>query len=169
MAMSPPSTPSGAPPPALPPPPPPPPPEHSPAPTPVRAVQGFVACLLVRAALALYAVWALTPEEVLHDTLGLTFLPQKYWAVALPIYLGTVFVALVFVGYPSLGLCITPTLDDVRNVTDEHAFYYSDSSGDEDEGAAHLGAGGDGEGGVSSAQVGDVALEKQLKTVYAGR
>jgi phosphatidylinositol glycan class P protein len=97
-------------------------PEHSPAPTPIRAVYGFVLFLLGTSTLILYFAWALLPEALL-DTLGLSFLPQKYWAVAIPIYAGVVFVTFVTVVYPSLGMCITPTHDDIRNVIDEYSIY----------------------------------------------
>ncbi len=51
--------------------------DHSPAPTPSRAVAGFAGSLLALAALVLYAAWAVLPEEVLRRHLGLTFLPQR--------------------------------------------------------------------------------------------
>jgi hypothetical protein len=38
------------------------------------------------------------------------FLPQKYWAVALPIYFSVAFFLFVFIVYPSLGLLVTPKL-----------------------------------------------------------
>ena len=70
------------------PPPPPTPLEHSPAPTPIRAVYGFVSYLLSSAALAAYLVWLLVPQAYL-EAAGLSeVFPQKYWAVAIPIYLG---------------------------------------------------------------------------------
>lgn len=97
----------------------PPPHQHSPAPTPIRAVYGFVSYLLCTAALIAYALWALVPDWILMDKFGITFLPQTYWAVAVPIYLGVAFFSFVAVVYPSLGLCVTPTLDDVRNVIDK--------------------------------------------------
>ena len=42
------------------------------------AVYGFVLWLWSHACLALYLAWALLPAPLL-DTLGLDFLPQKYW------------------------------------------------------------------------------------------
>ena len=97
-------------------------PEASPSPTPIRAVYGFVFYVIGCLSFFIYLVWALLPEWLLED-LGLTFLPQKYWAVAIPIYLGVCFFLFVFVFYPSLGLCVTPLSDDIRNVVDEHAIY----------------------------------------------
>lgn len=79
------------------------PPEHSPAPTPSRAVYGFVLYLLCYSALLLYLTWALLPDSYLQAW-GLDFLPQKYWAVALPTYLTVLFLVSVTLIYPSLGL-----------------------------------------------------------------
>ena len=72
-------------------------------------------------------VWLLVPEEVLHDWLGVTFLPQRYWAVAVPIYLSVAFVTFVFVVYPSLGLIRTPARGDLRYTTDGHSVFNEDS------------------------------------------
>lgn len=104
-------------------------PDHSPCPTPKRAVQGFVIYLLTTAAFALYLVWLIVPEEVLRDSLGVTFLPQRYWAVAVPIYLSVAFLTFVFVVYPSLGLIRTPALQrgDLRYIADSHSVFNEDS------------------------------------------
>lgn len=95
-------------------------PEHSPAPSPSRAVYGFVLYLGSRSALGLYLVWATMPDSVLHS-LGLTYWPQKYWAVALPIY-GCVLLALfAFFFYPGLNFMIVPPVNDLRTITDSYA------------------------------------------------
>ena len=52
---------------------------------------------------------------------GLEFLPQKYWAVALPLYLSVCFFLFVLVIYPCLGLLITPGPADLSHVTDSHS------------------------------------------------
>ena len=49
---------------------------------------GFVSYLLSSAALAAYLVWLLLPQEYLEATGLAEIFPQKYWAVAVPIYLG---------------------------------------------------------------------------------
>ena len=87
--------------------------QHSPAPTPSRAVYGFVLWLLSHAALLLYLVWALLPDQYLHWA-GLDFLPQKYWAIAVPVYISVLFFTFVFVIYPCLGMLSTPPLGDIR-------------------------------------------------------
>lgn len=99
--------------------------QQSPAPTPERAVYGFILYLLATAGFGLYLTWLLLPEDVL-DFFGVgSFLPQKYWAVALPIYFSVAFFLFVFIVYPSLGMLITPSIQDVRNVTDEFVIYGS--------------------------------------------
>ena len=87
--------------------------QHSPAPTPSRAVYGAVMWLLSHLAMALYLVWALVPDTYL-SLAGLDFLPQKYWAVAVPVYLSVVFFTFVFVLYPCMGMLRTPHYNDIR-------------------------------------------------------
>ena len=93
--------------------------EASPAPSASRAVYGFVMWLVSHLCLLLYLVWALVPHSYL-ELAGLEFLPQKYWAVAVPIYLSVCFFCLVFIVYPCLGMLVTPSLGDLTLVTDGH-------------------------------------------------
>ena len=104
-------------------------PDHSPSPTPERAVYGFVVYLLTTAAFLCYILWLVIPEAI-FESLGITFLPQKYWAVAVPIYLSVAFFIFVIVIYPSLGMVLyTPSIidGDLSNVVDEYTVYNSDS------------------------------------------
>jgi len=104
-------------------------PDHTPCPTRKRAVQGFVVYVLSTGAFVLYLAWLLVPEQVLEDSLGITFLPQRYWAVALPIYASVAFFTFVFIVYPSLGLASTPPLQqgDLRYMTDTYSVFNEDS------------------------------------------
>jgi len=97
--------------------------QHNPSPTPERAVYGFILYLLATACFGLYFMWLVFPEEALHFIGIGQFLPQKYWAVALPIYFSVAFFLFVFIVYPSCGLLVAPTINDVRNVTDEFSIY----------------------------------------------
>lgn len=93
--------------------------QHSPAPTPSRAVYGFLLYLLSNFMLIFYLVWAVVPDPVLAS-LGLDFLPQKYWAVALPLFLALAFVLAVVVVYPSLGRLRDPGRRQADFATDKH-------------------------------------------------
>ncbi|KAK7866634.1 hypothetical protein R5R35_011540 [Gryllus longicercus] len=94
-------------------------PEHTPAPTPSRSVYGFVLYLSSWTAFILYVIWAFVPDNVLH-LVGVSYLPQKYWAVALPIYVGVSVAVFVFI-YPALNLMLTPPFNDLRTICDSHA------------------------------------------------
>lgn len=100
-------------------------PEHTPAPTPSRAVYGFVLYLGCYSAFALCLVWAVIPDSFLHS-LGLTYLPQKYWAVAIPIHVGLAVALFAAIIYPAINLNMTPPFDDPRTVTDPHALRLQD-------------------------------------------
>ncbi|XP_044752799.1 phosphatidylinositol N-acetylglucosaminyltransferase subunit P [Coccinella septempunctata] len=93
-------------------------PEHTPAPTPSRAVYGFAMYFSFRLFFCLYLVWAVVPEHYFRS-LGITCLPHRYWAVSPPIFLLTVFAVFIMVIYPSLGLCMTPDVDDLRTIKDK--------------------------------------------------
>lgn len=92
--------------------------EHTPAPTPSRAVYGFALYLNFKTYFILYLLWALIPESWFHSV-GITYLPQRYWAVAVPIFIFTAFALFVFVIYPSINLCMTPDIDDARTIQDD--------------------------------------------------
>lgn len=97
--------------------------QPNPSPTPERAVYGFILYILATSSFGLYLMWLFLPEDILNFIGIGEFLPQKYWAVALPIYFSVAFFLFVFIVYPSLGLLVTPKLRDVRNVTDEFVIY----------------------------------------------
>jgi len=107
--------------------------QHSPAPTPSRAVYGFLLYLISNFMLISYFVWALVPDPLLA-ALGLDFLPQKYWAVALPLFLSLVFFIFLVVVYPSLGRLRNPGNCDFA--TDRHTISRESIASDLDGGCA---------------------------------
>ncbi|XP_055865670.1 phosphatidylinositol N-acetylglucosaminyltransferase subunit P-like isoform X2 [Biomphalaria glabrata] len=97
--------------------------EHLPSPSPQRqrAFYGFVVYLLSLIGFGLYIVWAYVPDEWLHS-IGLTYWPQKYWAIALPVYLCMIIV-LSYIAYTGLILINTASLTDLNTITDNHSHY----------------------------------------------
>lgn len=92
-------------------------PEHTPAPTPSRAVYGFVMYLGFKLFFILYVIWAYVPHSW-FEAIGITYLPNRHWALSIPVFLLTVLTIFAFFIYPSLGLCMTPNWDDLRTIED---------------------------------------------------
>lgn len=65
----------------------------------------------------MYILWAVIPEDYFRSV-GITFLPQRYWAIAVPIYFLTVLTIFAFFIYPGFGMCMTPHLDDLKTLRD---------------------------------------------------
>uniref|UniRef100_A0A7S1I5M2 PIG-P domain-containing protein n=1 Tax=Eutreptiella gymnastica TaxID=73025 RepID=A0A7S1I5M2_9EUGL len=82
-------------------------------------VYGFVSFLLTMVAFAMYLFWAYVPETW-YVSYGITYYPDRYWAVAVPAW---VFMAVGFylVVYYATYLTNTPGLDDWRTITDNYA------------------------------------------------
>ncbi|XP_052760494.1 phosphatidylinositol N-acetylglucosaminyltransferase subunit P-like [Mya arenaria] len=91
----------------------------SPSPTPVRAIYGFVLYLSAYVAFVAYVIWAYFPESWL-EAIGFSYLPQKYWAVAVPCYLCVLWLLAYPAWFGYIHLC-TPPVDSLLYVTDEFA------------------------------------------------
>ena len=83
------------------------------------AVYGFVGWIGTITLFVLYLLWAYLPVELLHS-LGVTYYPSRYWAVALPAYV-CVIVLFVFTTYNGFCLMVNPPLDSFSTFTDKHA------------------------------------------------
>lgn len=96
-------------------------PEHTPAPTPHRAVYGFAVFLLFKTLLILYLFWAFVPDDFLENSLGLTYLPDKYFAMFLPMVVMMALMFFAFLIYPALNLSITANVDHVSTIRDNYS------------------------------------------------
>ncbi|KAL1465057.1 hypothetical protein WDU94_004652 [Cyamophila willieti] len=91
--------------------------ESTPSPTPSRANNGFVLYLISNILFVVYLIWAFIPDPLLHY-FGLTYLPLKYWAIAVPIYgLVSLFVFVMFF-YPCINMLLVPPRESLNVLTD---------------------------------------------------
>lgn len=98
----------------------------SPSPTPERAIYGFVMYLFSIILIVVYLVWALVPEKML-DSVGLTYWPEKHWAVSAPAFMVTAFFS-VPVFYTGLTFLKTQPLDSIHTITDGAAHRVQDAA-----------------------------------------
>ena len=97
------------------------PPPPTPAPDPERAIYGFFLVLLSIIFLFLFIFLSYLPIEWLNQV-GLTYLPEKYWYLAVPSYLViTPFFILAI--YTTLNMRMINDLDSMNSLRDEHSIY----------------------------------------------
>lgn len=95
----------------------------SPAPSPQRAVYGFAVYVLFVTLFIAYCLWVYLPTKFLEDYLGLHYLPDKYFALSIPVVMlcGTWIFA--FLIYPFIGFAMTPAIDHMSTVKDSKTIY----------------------------------------------
>uniref|UniRef100_A0A0A9YGD9 Phosphatidylinositol N-acetylglucosaminyltransferase subunit P n=1 Tax=Lygus hesperus TaxID=30085 RepID=A0A0A9YGD9_LYGHE len=98
-------------------------PQNSPAPTPSRANYGFVLFLAMSSGFIAYCCWAVDMDNVMLSKLGITYLPQIYWAVALPVHFLVTLALIGFVIYPGLNLMCNRDLDEQQEFPDIAPLY----------------------------------------------
>lgn len=94
-------------------------PEHTPAPSPTRAVYGFTVFLLFKTLFFIYVFWSFIPQSFLEEKLGLTYLPDKYFALYVPIVILVGITFFAFFIYPSMNLALTLNINDSRTIHDK--------------------------------------------------
>ncbi|KAK7071148.1 hypothetical protein SK128_009758 [Halocaridina rubra] len=99
--------------------------EHTPAPSPGRSYYGFVLYLIGWACIFTYLLWAFVPHKYL-SAFGLTYIPQPYWALAVPSVMITLILVFVFLIYPSINFLLAVPPHDIRNITDKMALKEED-------------------------------------------
>lgn len=92
--------------------------EHTPVPTPHRAVYGFALFLFFKTLFVLYLFWAFVPDHIIEETLGLTYLPDKYFALYIPILVLCSLTIFGFFIYPSWNLSMQNNIDSIHTITD---------------------------------------------------
>lgn len=85
-------------------------PEHTPAPTPDRAVYGYAFYILMFSLFVFYVLWALFPTK----EWGLIYLPDRYFAILLPMLFLVGISFFVFFFYPAVNISLLPKIDDLR-------------------------------------------------------
>ncbi|KAJ2666875.1 hypothetical protein IW148_000603 [Coemansia sp. RSA 1199] len=87
--------------------------------TPTFEYYGFVVYLVSLASFIVYLLWAYLPDQAL-EALGITYYPDRYWAVALPAWWLMV-VAFIYVFNIGMNMYNTPLLSSSDNITDPYS------------------------------------------------
>lgn len=95
----------------------------SPAPSPQRAVYGFAIYVFFVSLFITYCLWVYLPTQFLEHTLGLQYLPDKYFALSIPAIILSGTWIFAFLIYPFIGLAMTPASDHISTVKDSKTIY----------------------------------------------
>jgi hypothetical protein len=93
--------------------------EHSPNPQVSRGVYGFVLYLFFVSFIAIYFLWIIIPTSV---TKTWTYEPpQKYWAVAVPVFFCTVLFLFAFCIYPAMNSLHDGRMEEMSSIQDKNS------------------------------------------------
>ncbi|KAJ2373630.1 hypothetical protein IW150_003529 [Coemansia sp. RSA 2607] len=87
--------------------------------TPTFEYYGFVIYLVSLASFIVYLVWAYVPDHLL-EAIGITYYPDRYWALALPAWLLTA-VGFAYIFNMAANMYNTPLLDSMDNIVDPYS------------------------------------------------
>ncbi|KAJ2721887.1 hypothetical protein GGI07_003678 [Coemansia sp. Benny D115] len=87
--------------------------------TPTFEYYGFVIYLVSLVSFVLYLMWAYLPDSVL-GAVGITYYPDRYWALALPAWWLTV-VAFAYLFNMAANMYNTPLLNSMDNIVDPYS------------------------------------------------
>mmetsp|Transcript_3825 Transcript_3825/g.6536 ORF Transcript_3825/g.6536 Transcript_3825/m.6536 type:complete len:149 (+) Transcript_3825:283-729(+) len=90
----------------------------------VGEIYGFVGAITWSVFAVLYFAWAYLPDETLHEW-GIHFLPDKYWALALPVFISVTVVAIYWV-YEGLSMYYSQPIHSVGSFQDEYSRFERD-------------------------------------------
>ena len=82
------------------------------------ALYGFVAWIAIHVSFSIFLLWAYTPDGVLVS-LGVTYFPDKHWALALPCWTLVSLLAAVVL-YATYNAMHHPDLESLSNIVDEY-------------------------------------------------
>jgi len=97
-----------------------------------KEVYGFVGWMASWVGLFTYLGWTFLPDSVLHP-LGITYYPDRYWAIAVPMFLLLSWLYSIIV-YLAMNLIDTAPIDSFKTITDDHANEITESEGLQEEG-----------------------------------
>lgn len=92
--------------------------EHTPGPQFHRAIYGFSLYLIFNTLFLIYVVWAFVPDRILSDVFHLNYLPDKYFALYIPVLILNATALFAFLVYPTINMRLTPTLDSLSTIKD---------------------------------------------------
>lgn len=93
--------------------------EHTPGPQFHRAIYGFSLYLIFHSLFLVYVVWAFVPDRILSAVFHLNYLPDKYFALYIPILILNATALFAFFIYPMVNMRLTPNLNSLSTIRDK--------------------------------------------------